>query len=415
MIRSLPGRNATAPRRLLIDVTRTLDANLHSGIQRVVRGFYRGASAVSGNYRVSVHAVRCEGDQWLDVGPLPSHALEAGALTHPRNETPATVEPGTEPAALIVRPGDTLLLADAAWYLEPWPAIDALLAAGADVVAFIHDLLPLRQPRWFRPGTSERFEAYLRELGSRASRLVVSTTCIAGQVRALVSDELPVDVIPLASSLPVEPAATTAPSPVPATPFFLCVATLEPRKNHAMILDAFEKLWARDPRVQLVLVGAPGWCNDSLLERVASHPQRGRRLHWLRDVDDAGLTALYRAARALLYLPEDEGFGLPVLEARELGCPVIASDIPVLHEAGGSWPQFLPLGDENALLQALMASAERPMHGSSTRGAGNTNNAMHLQTRNWNDVASELLQNLWPLPAPAQASRDLLPELRRYG
>ena len=85
-------------------------------------------------------------------------------------------------------------------------------------------------------------------------------------------------------------------------PFFLCVATLEPRKQHGLLLDAIEAYWAGGGAANLLLVGAPGWCSDALFARVRNHPQNGRRLHWLQTLGDAGLAALYREALAMVYL-----------------------------------------------------------------------------------------------------------------
>jgi glycosyltransferase involved in cell wall biosynthesis len=360
------------PPRLLVDVTRTVDSGLHTGIQRVVRGLLHGAADAAGPFGAEVLPVRCEGARWHALASLPPHALEY-APGH-RREAP-------EKAALRPRPGDRLLLADASWYGDPWPATDALLAAGGRLHGFVHDLLPVRHPDWFRTGLATRFERHLRALCRRASGLFVATAHLAGELRRAGP---PVTVLPPASSLTALP-----PSPLPVAvrvPYFLAVATLEPRKNHALLLDAFEARWHAGSREQLVLAGGAGWCNDALLTRVRQHPALGDRLLWLPGLDDRSLAALYRQARALLYLSRGEGFGLPLLEARSLGCPVIASDLPAHREAGGGGACYVPVDDGDALGEALDTPPPRDREGPAPR--------------RWADCGAELLRHCLAEPSP---------------
>lgn len=372
------GERATwPPQRLLLDVTRTVDSGLHTGIQRVVRGLYRGAQSISTQPAApSVHAVRCEGTRWLDMGELAPHPLEG------RQQASAQLRQIRNPELLQARPGDTLLLADASWYVNPWPAADALLDAGGEIAGFVHDLLPLLRPDWFRPGTSALFEEHFHALLGSARQLFVSSEHVAGQLRAYQNVALPVHVLPLASSLGTLGSESPAVPGSNEAPFFLCVATLEPRKNHALILDAFDCLWHAGDTAQLMLVGGEGWCNDAVLKRIREHPEIGRRLQWLSDINDAQLVSLYQRAAALIYVPDDEGFGIPVLEARQLGCPVIASDIAPLREAGGTWPRYLPPNDVDALIAAVRDTlrAARP--------------SAKYTVRQWQDVAGGMLDVL---------------------
>ncbi|TCO73757.1 glycosyltransferase family 4 protein [Chromatocurvus halotolerans] len=364
------------PGRLFIDVTRTLDSGLHTGIQRVVRGLVRGASAASGSHGIRVHAVRYAGTQWFDIGTLPSHPLEAsGACAAP---------PGPErelSLRLQPRPGDVLLLADASWYGQPWPAVDALLRAGGRLTGFVHDLLPLRHPQWFPPGVGQRFARHFRALLARSSLLFTASEHVRSQVQAQSASHLPLVCTPLSGVLPAAGGAV----PLALSrdrPWFLCVATLEPRKQHHQLLDAMETYWRDGGRAGLLLVGASGWRNDTVLERVRTHPEQGGRLYWLRGVSDAELSALYREALAMVYLSRDEGFGLPVLEAREAGCPVIASDIAPLREAGGDWPRYVDSSCPQRLCAALRQATP-----ATPRKAG-------CRVRTWEAVASDLIHAL---------------------
>ena len=119
-------------------------------------------------------------------------------------------------------------------------------------------------------------------------------------------------------------------------PYILSVGTLEPRKNHLGLIEAYERLvlQQRVPH-HLVIAGGPGWRNRALLERLASSGLRDR-IHLLGYVDDADLPTLYQGADAFAFPSWYEGFGLPVLEAFACGVPSLISHDPALREIAGA-------------------------------------------------------------------------------
>ena len=116
--------------------------------------------------------------------------------------------------------------------------------------------------------------------------------------------------------------------------FFLTVGTLEPRKNLRRVIEAFLALKKQEPNSpdRLLLVGKMGWGVSDLQELIASNRDVIEPLGY---VSEENLQDLYRRARALVYPSLYEGFGLPVLEAMSLGCPVITSDRSSLPEVAG--------------------------------------------------------------------------------
>lgn len=118
-------------------------------------------------------------------------------------------------------------------------------------------------------------------------------------------------------------------------PSFLQVSTLEPRKAHAEILDAFELLWSNNYDLNLVFVGKNGWLVDGLVKRINAHPEFGRRLFWLQGISDQMLDMIYAASTCCIMASYGEGFGLPLVEAAQKGTPIIARDIPVFREVAG--------------------------------------------------------------------------------
>ncbi len=108
--------------------------------------------------------------------------------------------------------------------------------------------------------------------------------------------------------------------------FILAVGTLEPRKNLKRVVEAFARL--DDPTLKLKIAGGQGWG-----ERETGPDDD--RVEWLGYVENDELEDLYRRAMLLAYPSLYEGFGLPVLEAMTLGCPVLTSNVSSLPEVGG--------------------------------------------------------------------------------
>jgi len=130
---------------------------------------------------------------------------------------------------------------------------------------------------------------------------------------------------------------------------FLMVGTVEPRKNHAFVLDAFEELWRRGEEISLCIVGKPGWKCSDLLQRIRSHEHLGSRLFYFHDANDQELAYCYEHCTAVVFASVAEGFGLPLVEAMSYGRNVLASDIPVFREIGGNYPIYFPLDDKKVL------------------------------------------------------------------
>lgn len=119
-------------------------------------------------------------------------------------------------------------------------------------------------------------------------------------------------------------------------PFFLYVARLEhPAKNHARLIQAFNKLKTEHPSPwQLVLAGSD-WHGADVIHELVRRSPFAADIRCTGFVANADLPAWYRAAGAFVYPSRFEGFGLPPLEAMACGCPVLASSIPAISEVCG--------------------------------------------------------------------------------
>jgi glycosyltransferase involved in cell wall biosynthesis len=122
--------------------------------------------------------------------------------------------------------------------------------------------------------------------------------------------------------------------------YMLMVSTLEPRKNHALLLSAWEQLkYSGNPDLKLVVVGNLGWDASATLRAFRPLITRGE-LFWLQNVPAMELRALYQHAAVTVCPSLAEGFDYSGVEAMRCGCAVASSDIPVHREIYGDASAF---------------------------------------------------------------------------
>jgi glycosyltransferase involved in cell wall biosynthesis len=192
-------------------------------------------------------------------------------------------------------------------------------SSSVPTVLSVHDLAILRTP--------EAFPRWHRLYGRMGLSRVVRAADAIVAVSAFTKDELVeltgvpaerVEVIPNGVDEIFRPRPERAPSyNLLQGEYVLAVATLEPRKNLARVVEA-----ARLAGVELRVVGARGWGGVDVPG-------------WVGELTDAELAELYRGARCVVYASLYEGFGLPVLEAMASGTPVVTSRGTATEEVAG--------------------------------------------------------------------------------
>jgi glycosyltransferase involved in cell wall biosynthesis len=220
---------------------------------------------------------------------------------------------------------------------------------GVIVKFFVYDLLCVQHPECFPLGSSQGFANWLQVVGESDGAVCISRT-VADDLGEWMSsiawnrirpfsirwNHLGADMcVSKLALLDSEAREDLIPRQLCARPSFLMVGTLEPRKGHSEILDAFESLWLGGSDINLILVGKRGWMVDSLADRLSTHRELGHRLFWLEGISDEYLGQLYGLSSCLIAASYGEGFGLPLIEAAQHGLPIIARDIPVFREVAG--------------------------------------------------------------------------------
>jgi glycosyltransferase involved in cell wall biosynthesis len=220
---------------------------------------------------------------------------------------------------------------------------DPLQSSDQDIplISMVYDFIPERFPEFFTGGSPHLDKLDILKRTSLA-------VCISEQTRRDLFKYVPdfsgeAVVIPLASKFPLtgqEKVLT-----IPPSPYLLYVGRRDAYKNTDLILQSMRFL----PDLHLVLFGG-GELTSFELDRVGK--ESFNRVHCITG-DDSILQAYYQGAMALIFPSKIEGFGLPILEAMSLGCPVIASDIPVFVELFGNAIAYFDPNDVHSLTLAI--------------------------------------------------------------
>lgn len=209
-------------------------------------------------------------------------------------------------------------------------------------VVTVHDLIPLTDPGDLTLAQRQRFQKTVSWV-ARADKVVCVSQHTAGEVQRLLgvtTDKLQVlpngtSKLPTADGSMVQRLASLP-------PFIFSVGGTRPRKNLPLLIPLVKQLAERGQRVPIVRAGV--LLDAALASAIREHGE----LIELGPVDDSELAAAYAAAALTLVPSTQEGFGLPVLEAMQAGCPVVYSLATSLPEVAGKAGLGFELTDVHA-------------------------------------------------------------------
>jgi glycosyltransferase involved in cell wall biosynthesis len=390
----LDSLHTNAPRfgapRIYVDVTALVRTDLKTGIQRVVRSLllHLLASPPAGFVvdPIYIDDALIYRKAFVFAGTLAS----SGAV----DLSDEVVEP---------RFGDVYLGLDlhADTSVRLQGTYRAWRNTGVRIVNVVYDLLPLEMPHRFPDFVHDVFRAWAKGVAQTSDAvLAISQTVarsFAGFARELAAageagEDPPARMGWFHLGSDLEASAPTRGLPdgfetrveeLAARPLFLMVSTVEPRKGHALALEAFDLLWTRGVDASLVIVGKQGWLVEDVARAIRGHREFGRRLHWFEGLSDEGLDKLYGCARALVAASEGEGFGLPLIEAARHGSQVIARDIPVFREIGADGVSYFDGSSAAGLADFIESWLKMPQQ--------DLPDPSRVRTQTWADAAEQAI------------------------
>ena len=384
--------------RLFVDITELHASDSKSGIQRVVRSVIQHLlTETDPAYKVElVYAAKPLGYKTA----LAFTRRMFGAAQSVAAE--ASVVGASEDTYIHPQQGDIFLGLDLHFNIDQDHEYFFAKArqAGAQVYFVVYDLLPLLLKDTFTPELVEKYGNWLRVVSQQHGAVCISRA-VAAELKTWVAHSHPsaaqnlkIDWFHLGADIENSLPSAGLPEDAAqllqqfaANPSFLAVGTLEPRKRHGQMLDAFEQLWAQHVAANLIIVGKPGWLTEALTTRLSTHPQLGRQLFWVQSASDEYLEKIYAAAGCLIAASEAEGFGLPLIEAARHGLPIIARDIPVFREVAQDHALYFA-GDEGA---ALAAAVQRWL---TLAQQQKTPDSRKIQRQTWAQSAQQLLSRV---------------------
>lgn len=376
------GSDDDAVRALYIDMSVISQHDARTGIQRVVRA-------------LALELCRSAPPRWYveTVAGRRQHGYRAVAWPKPAEGVSAT--------SIQASAGDAFLGLDFSLFAvrRHRRQLSRFRRNGGKIWFMVYDLLPVERPEWFAPANVVRYKAWLDTIAGLADGFFCISDQTERDLRSMLRERynliegFETVVLPMGHALKEsnvqqkdKPSAPQNNRLEVVAGNVMMVGTIEPRKGHSDVIDAYEELWRQGGRQRLILVGRPGWNVATLLGRIKTHPELGEKLFWFDDVEDDELDQLYSVCCGIVSASYGEGFGLPVIEALGHGKPVLARDLPIFrahHDHGVSY--FDANASASELASTLTTWLSRVAEGTVR---------VHLPAGSWTNAARVVLHAL---------------------
>ena len=240
-----------------------------------------------------------------------------------------------------------------------------LRSKGVRIAVMIYDIIPILFPQYCDGQTTVRFMDYIGAHLQYADLILANTESTLRDIEklSLRIGSLPIPGLCAPLGADFTKRQTTVNEVDPRTQalsgrkYLLCVGTIEPRKNHAFLLDQYKQS-LRTAGFSMVIAGRPGWNVEALMADIRSIDANDEGFFYFSDANDDTIDYLYQHAFFTVFPTQYEGYGLPLIESILRGTPVLASDISVLREVGGHYCDYFSLENKAELHDILIKYME---------------------------------------------------------
>lgn len=245
-----------------------------------------------------------------------------------------------------------------AWRTDFWSKLKKTKVR--KTVLLIHDVIPLDFPKYCNPKSVEVFAKEFKSAAENVDVLIFNSTDTQNTAERWLKKWDLTDIDGHVLFLGTDTLPETSDFSPPTHPYFVTLGTIEPRKNHRLLLDIwaeFQKSLPTEKTPHLYIVGGRGWLNEDVFRTLDTAEFMGDTVHEIGRISDVELGPLIANAKALLFPSFVEGFGLPLVEAMQLNTPVICSNLPCFVEIGEDFPTFIDPNDGTAWREQILIAA----------------------------------------------------------
>ncbi|KVU57812.1 glycosyltransferase family 4 protein [Burkholderia cepacia] len=398
-----------------------------TGIQRVQIELFKAAQEASFDVPIRACAFVEGTDFWVEIDPIAFRRL--CDLSSLPGETDDSVWVGalnqvfdglSRRASVRFPRGATLINIGTSWWIKDYGAYirQAKQKYGLRYVPFVHDLIPLITPEHCSKGLVEEFKAWIELVMLQADFIAVNSVNTKTDVVNYAETRKALGYEPQVVRLDAEFARNSAFAEddsfvtdcgLVAGQYVLFVGTLESRKNHAGVFQAWKRMIAKrgiENAPMLVCVGKRGWLFDQANAVVESDSRLAGKILTLSGISDDELASLYRGCLFTVYASYYEGWGLPVTESLSFGKVCLSANNSSLPEAGGKFADYF----DNDSVSDLVRGLDKLISDETYRKSREAEIASQFRPRRWEELLRDLVNGVTNhFSQPAAKQRDESP------
>lgn len=289
-----------------------------------------------------------------------------------------------------------LLELDAVWNsnLKRETLYPKLKKQGFKIYNFIYDLIPILFPEYMRDNTKNNFRFFLDVVSKYSDLIFFDSNSSKNDFTQLIEiksrKKVEKKVLYLGSDFKCKDIDSKKYQKLLSKRFILFVGTIEPRKEHSIVLESFEELYKEYEDLNLVFIGSIGWKMNKFIQKLTANPLKNISIFHFQDLNNNELSLFYKNAYIVAYLSKYEGYGLPIAESLSYGNITIVSKNSSMPEVGKKCADYLDVNKSSKLTKIIKYYLENKKHYKS-RVEYITNNYRKIY---WNDFYKLLKKSL---------------------